>query len=512
MKKCLSCLLSALFLFGAFLLLPAFAEASGTDYYVSTLGNDGNPGTQEAPWRSLAKISETTFGAGDAIHLKRGEVFEGTVTLHGDGSNGSITLTAYGNGERPYIKGPRDNASSCVTLAPDAQGWKLSGLEIGSSFNGINLQIGGAAGNDGYFIEDCYIHDCNNAPSTLPFGHGIILKGVNAGKNEASNITVKNCIFKGNDREFFPDNLTNGIFLTNVLIDGCTITGSGYNSVYHTCATNFDIINSLWLDNGGGSIPVGNTCIISGELTGGKDCNMVSGNEFGFMKDPGGADGSAYDFEIDTDGISFVNNFVHNCYGQAVMIMPNAVCKDIRIEDNIFSKNLTETTRHKGELALYGGGTGTVANNVFQLRFTNLFRLPKMIDGDAKGLEIRGNCCKQTQRMTETPKCTFDETANTATLSGAKDAALYYTTDGSVPTKESKLYAGETIPVTQTTVLNCKAFADGELPSISCSKLLTPGSAATDITPQRDTIFGTNYLSSFINWLLYIVCFGWIWM
>ena len=487
MKKSLSLLLSIAVTLGmlAAASLPVAAQP-GASYYVSASeGDDNNPGTESSPWKSLAKLSAMTFGAGDAIHLKRGDVFEGTVTLHGAGSpSDPITLTAYGSGDRPYIKGPGDpgSRSSCVTIAPDSQGWRLIGLEIGDGFNGIFIRIDDGGGNDYYYIEDCYIHNNVNAPATLPFGHAITIKGTVPGVNTASNITVKNCIFQDNDRDFFPDNLEFGIFLTGVLIDGCTFTGGGYNSIYHTCATGFSITDSLWLHNGGGVIPVGNACIISGELTGGPDTSMVAGNEFGYMRDPGGADGCAYDFEIDTDGISFVGNFVHNCFGQAIMIMPEAVCRDIRIEDNIFYQNLSGTERHKGELALYGGGTGTVANNIFQtrLRFSHF---TKAIEGDAKGLVFQNNLVKNIScLLLETPECAFDPLTNTAALSGPAGAMLYYTTDGSVPTQASALYRGEDIPVEQTIALNCKAFAEGHLPSITCSKVLTP--YCEDDTPE----------------------------
>jgi len=478
---------------GALAAAPLPAAAAGASYYVSASeGDDDNPGTESSPWKSLAKLSAMAFSSGDTIYLKRGDVFEGTVTLYGAGSAAEpITLTAYGSGERPYIRGPGDPArrSSCVTLAAESRGWRLIGLEIGEGFNGIFIWIDGSGGNDFYHIEDCYIHSNVNAPATLPFGHAVTIKGAAPGVNTASNITIKNCIFKDNDRDFFPDNLEYGIFLTDVRIDGCTFTDGGYNSIYHTCATNFSITDSLWLHNGGGSIPVGNACIISGELTGGPDTNMVAGNEFGFTRDPGGADGCAYDFEIDTDGISFVNNFVHNGYGQAIMIMPEAVCNDIRIEDNIFYHNLSGTERHKGELALYGGGTGLVKNNIFQtrLRFTHF---TKAIEGDARGLSIHGNRIKNIAcLLLDTPVCTFDPVTNTAALAGPAGAALRYTTDGSVPTQASALYRGEGIIIEQTTVINCKAFRKGRLPSITCSRVLTPGGEAPKAQPPAKPKF-----------------------
>jgi ABC-type transport system substrate-binding protein len=53
---------------------PAAAMGTGTAYYVSAAeGDDSNPGTQDAPWQSLAKRSTTVFEPGDTIYLKRGE-------------------------------------------------------------------------------------------------------------------------------------------------------------------------------------------------------------------------------------------------------------------------------------------------------------------------------------------------------------------------------------------------------------------------------------------------------
>ncbi|MCL2513269.1 MAG: chitobiase/beta-hexosaminidase C-terminal domain-containing protein [Oscillospiraceae bacterium] len=503
-KKCFCILLGvivALSLFTAVNPMSASA-ASGASYYVSSSeGDDGNPGTESEPWQTLSKISENTFNAGDTVCLKSGDIFEGAVTLNGAGTEADpVTLAAYGGGDRPYIKGKQDNIGSSVTIPPESQGWRIIGIGIGNSFTGIFIGIDDSAGNDYYYIEDCYIHDSNNVSAMLPFGHAIKIKGTVQGINTASNITVKNCIFKNNDRDFFPDNLEFGIHLANVLIDGCTFTGGGYNSIYHTEATKFDIKNSLWLDNGLGEIGVGNTCIISGELTGGPDTNIVSGNEFGYMRDPGGADGCAYDFENNTDGISFINNFVHNCYGQAIMIMPHATnCRDIRIENNIFYRNLSETNRHKGELALYGGGTGTVAGNIFELRFRGLFNPLKMTDGAAAGLDMSNNVKKNiTGNLLKTPVCVIDNIAKTAKLTSSEGADIYYTTDGSVPTKSGMLYQNEEISVSKTTVINCKAFAEGRFPSITGSFLIAPGGEASGLNPSPDKLSGFEI---FLLWL-----------
>ena len=62
---------------------PVFAEtgstSNGTTYYVDAdNGNDSNPGTSPAQaWKSLTKVTATTFQPGDQILLKSGCVWNG---------------------------------------------------------------------------------------------------------------------------------------------------------------------------------------------------------------------------------------------------------------------------------------------------------------------------------------------------------------------------------------------------------------------------------------------------
>jgi hypothetical protein len=60
-------LLGAMYLL---LLLGAFAR--GGIYYVSPAGSDANPGTQDAPFRSIAKASGVAQ-AGDTVYLRAGK-------------------------------------------------------------------------------------------------------------------------------------------------------------------------------------------------------------------------------------------------------------------------------------------------------------------------------------------------------------------------------------------------------------------------------------------------------
>nr|WP_319509289.1 right-handed parallel beta-helix repeat-containing protein [uncultured Draconibacterium sp.] len=82
-------------------------SVGATNYYVSASGDDGNSGTSESlAWRSLAKVSSTTFKPGDQVLFRKGDTFNGTLKVKGSGSATSpIKIGAYGSGAMPVISG-----------------------------------------------------------------------------------------------------------------------------------------------------------------------------------------------------------------------------------------------------------------------------------------------------------------------------------------------------------------------------------------------------------------------
>ncbi|HTS37814.1 MAG TPA: hypothetical protein VMH04_19220 [Candidatus Solibacter sp.] len=82
--------------------------ASATTYYVSSSsGNDANSGTSTAnAWRTVAKVNGQTFGAGDSILFKRGDVWNESLVPPSSGVSGNpITFDAYGVGAAPNLTG-----------------------------------------------------------------------------------------------------------------------------------------------------------------------------------------------------------------------------------------------------------------------------------------------------------------------------------------------------------------------------------------------------------------------
>lgn len=153
--------------------LAAPALAAGTTYYLdATGGNDANAGTSTAaPWKSLGKLTVTTFHAGDQILLKAGQIWTGYVWPKGSGTAGSpIVLSSYGTGARPRINGA--GAVGSTVKLHNQQYWEIRNLEVtntapATSTPGANLKdlrgihIDGDNGTTLNYlhVDNVYVHD-----------------------------------------------------------------------------------------------------------------------------------------------------------------------------------------------------------------------------------------------------------------------------------------------------------------------------------------------------------------
>ena len=201
MKKKVLGLLLGLLLCSVFPAAVKAQEAAlgniGVTYYVdSNAGNDANSGTSESePWRSLDKVTATTFQPGDKILLKSGSVWNGEwLWPKGSGVEGApIIIDKYGGDAKPIINGMGIdrglNRSGAVHLR-NQEYWEIRNLEVTNdddfsvdidlargqgdnswsskdkTRNGILLIVDGdelEEGEDGImdhiYIENCYIHD-----------------------------------------------------------------------------------------------------------------------------------------------------------------------------------------------------------------------------------------------------------------------------------------------------------------------------------------------------------------
>lgn len=88
-------------------------SAGANTYYFSSVSGDDTRSNAEArdpstPWRTLEKANSVaaSLPPGGCILLRRGEVFQGSLTLTASGSAGNaITIGSYGDGARPIVSG-----------------------------------------------------------------------------------------------------------------------------------------------------------------------------------------------------------------------------------------------------------------------------------------------------------------------------------------------------------------------------------------------------------------------
>ncbi len=149
---------------------------TGQNYYIdSGTGDDNNSGTSEKfPWRSLDKVSATTFRPGDNIYFKRGSSYQGNVTIYGDGTeNDPITISAYGTGDAPKFTNPDS-----------------------TDHNGVAMAIRG----DYHIVENLYFHHCAPAPGgRVPFERVWAMGALHVSVGN-DHVTIRNNEFANNPK------------------------------------------------------------------------------------------------------------------------------------------------------------------------------------------------------------------------------------------------------------------------------------------------------------------------
>lgn len=93
----------------AILSSPTEVTVTGTSYYVSAEGDDGNDGlTPETPWRTAAKVNEASLQPGDGVFFRRGDIWRMDMIAN---NQEGVTYSAYGEGAKPAFYGSPENGS-----------------------------------------------------------------------------------------------------------------------------------------------------------------------------------------------------------------------------------------------------------------------------------------------------------------------------------------------------------------------------------------------------------------
>jgi hypothetical protein len=276
----------------------------GVNYYVSSSGNDNNPGTIEAPFKTVQKINSIRLAPGCTVYLKAGETFRGPLNLTGyraGAPRDRILITSYGNGQA-IIDG---DSLRGISLYHDRfiyiQNIKLIGLgrKTGNRENGlailnsenIDVTLMDISGfqKSGLLIDSSSHIDAEQVSTHDNGAVGITVEGPN-GKKDSRDILIRNCRAENNpgDPTKLDNHSGNGIVVghcTGVKILDCTATNNGWDMPR--------------IGNG----PVGIWCYEADSV---KIEHCLSYNN---KTSKGGADGGGFDFDGGT-----TNSIIQFCY------------------------------------------------------------------------------------------------------------------------------------------------------------------------------------------------------
>ncbi len=260
-----------------FLGLFCFAKISqAATYYVSTSGNDNNPGTKTQPWKTIQKAVNTVKG-GDTVNV-RGGVYNERVDLSGttgvegksgDAINGYITYQSY-SGEKAVLDGSvfSDWGSGFMSgkwvpsESEKAMNYiKISGFEIRNyPEGGVYFENNRKAGPDNsiashhIIIENNVFKNCKGGQASILFeggdqdvggeGYDIIVRG-----NTVENSGVHGIKFNGDD-----PTVIDREHIYNSVIENNIVYGSGQTSAgigIHVSTGNYNIVvrNNKVYDN-----------------------------------------------------------------------------------------------------------------------------------------------------------------------------------------------------------------------------------------------------------------------
>jgi Right handed beta helix region len=303
-------------------LVFACAPALATGYFVNNNGSDSNPGTQTAPWKTIAKVNASTFHAGDRILLQGGQTFQGPLILTAASGFGNATNSI---GVEPYGSGVATISSTGNGIeVKDTQGYFFANLVIDGGNHATNTGSG--------------IYLVNDRPGNVKIGpikvdtvtvrnfgyDGISIYGLN-GASGWNPVTIINSVIYGNRDGIQSYALANGahqnIFIDKVVVhDNPGRSGSGNPTGSGIVLGQVDgatiqrcVAHGNGASNTNAAGPVGIWCY---------DANNVVIQYCESYNNTGGAgeDGDGFDLDINTSNSTLQYNFSHGNTGAGYLI------------------------------------------------------------------------------------------------------------------------------------------------------------------------------------------------
>ncbi len=182
----ISKLLTAFLISALSILLLAFT-AFGADYYVSTGGNDSNPGSLQSSFKTIQKALDTTK-PGDTVYIRGGTYKEKVIVNTSGTADNPITIQNYQN-ERAIIDGTGLSGSYILHIYNKnyitVKGLEICNNSVGHTPTGIFVEGSG----DGIEILNNKVYGIK----TTQDAHGIAAYGTNSSK------PLTNLLIQGNE-------------------------------------------------------------------------------------------------------------------------------------------------------------------------------------------------------------------------------------------------------------------------------------------------------------------------
>ena len=211
------------------------AASAGTVYYVAVSGSDENPGTPEAPWKTLSRAAGAV-APGDAV-LVRGGVYYERLVLQTSGMDGApITFSAC-PGETPVLSG--ESLSF---------GWDDTQNAIVVLQNVAFIRI------EGFSIENYVSYDERMPSGVFVSGSGSGIEIVNCSVSGISTVYGAAGAAETRNAHAIAVYGTDGDTpLDGIVIDGCEVSGNTLGSsetiALNGNVTNFSVTNNHVHDN-----------------------------------------------------------------------------------------------------------------------------------------------------------------------------------------------------------------------------------------------------------------------
>ena len=184
-----------------------FAQTNSS-FYVSTAGDNANPGTRSAPWRTIQHAADTAR-AGSTINV-RGGTYEERVTINvaGNASDGYVTFRSY-PGETAILDGGRftpDGRSGMLVIHSKSY-VRIEGFEIRNyrtaehRLTPLGISVTGAGthiellNNNVHHIEQNY--QSRDAPGRGGNGFGIAVYGTDSIDGHVTSLDVSTAPGRG---------------------------------------------------------------------------------------------------------------------------------------------------------------------------------------------------------------------------------------------------------------------------------------------------------------------------